>query len=130
MKNLEITRIQFEEFRALQKRKHWKWPAVFSTNTRGEIWPYTTNDPTPLDDRVYVQGLSPMLDQIASIYTALREEGGRIFIGPKGAKGIVDGKYETIADWNFGEETIATQTEPTFAELRRRQLEAQRRGKR
>jgi hypothetical protein len=124
MKVLEITKAQFDEFRALQKKKHWKWPAVFSTNTRGEIWPYTTNGRTPLDARTFVQGLSPMLDQLASIYTARREEGGRIFIGPKGAKGFVDGKYEAIIDWDFGEDVLMPQRRPTYKELREKQTQA------
>jgi len=80
MRNRKITRAEFEELKQLAFKRHWKWPAVFSTNSKGELWPWVCNGRTPELDRKDVRGLSPALDQIASAYTAMREEGGRIFI--------------------------------------------------
>jgi hypothetical protein len=85
MKALEVTREQFDEFKKLQVKRRWDWPATFSTNSRGSIWPYVTNGRTPEYDRTDVRGVSPLLDEIADRYTALREEGGRFFIGWNGA---------------------------------------------
>ena len=68
MKSLEITRAEFDKFKELQIRKRWDWPATFSTNARGAIWPYVTNGRTPLQDRIDVRGLSTLLDQVADIY--------------------------------------------------------------
>jgi hypothetical protein len=39
---LSLTRAEFEHLKALQRRKRWDWPAVFSTNPRGDIWPFVT----------------------------------------------------------------------------------------
>jgi hypothetical protein len=76
----KITRAEFETLKQLALKRHWRWPAVFSTNSKGELWPYVCNGRTPELDRKDVRGLSRVLDEIASAYTAVREEGGRIFI--------------------------------------------------
>jgi len=101
MKALEITRDQFDEFKKLQVKKRWDWPATFSTNSQGSIWPYVTNGRTPIEDRNNVRGESPLLDEIADRYTTMREEGGRFFIGWNGAfwRSENDDRPQTIVSW-------------------------------
>jgi hypothetical protein len=101
VKTLEITPEQFKKFKELQVKKRWDWPATFSTNAQGSIWPYVTNGRTPEENRTDVRGDSPLLDQVADIYTALREEGGRFFIGWDGAfwRSANDDRPKTIVSW-------------------------------
>jgi len=118
MKTLEITKEQFDEFKRLQVKKRWDWPASFSTNIRGAIWPFVTNGRTPLEDRNDVRGVSPLLDRVADIYTALREEGGRFFIGWKGAFWSAQDGDKPIILWDFGQDAPARNRPKTLAELR------------
>ena len=123
MKTLEITREQFDQFKSLQLRKRWDWPATFSTNPQGAIWPYVTNGRTPVEDRANVRGISPLLDEVADRYMAMRENGGRFFISWSGAFWrSEDGNcLQTIVDWK----DMSPPDEPlTFAELRARQSRA------
>jgi hypothetical protein len=39
---LDITETDFADLKALQIRHRWDWPAVFSTNPQGDIWPFVT----------------------------------------------------------------------------------------
>jgi|SRR5579884_307925 len=82
---IHITRHDFNELRRLQRRKRWDWPAVFSVNPRGVIWPFVTNGWTPEDERIDVAGVSPIVDRVASEYLDIRPEGGRFFIKDCGA---------------------------------------------
>jgi hypothetical protein len=77
---LPLSRQEFEELKALQRKKRWDWPATFSTNAKGEIWPYVTHGWTRIDDRQDVSGLSSVIDEIARLYINLRSDGGRFFI--------------------------------------------------
>jgi hypothetical protein len=120
MKELEITREQFDEFKRLQVKKRWDWPATFSTNSKGPIWPYVTNGKTRQEARNDIRGISPLLDQVADIYTARREEGGRFFIGWDGAfwRSGNDASLQTIASWKDMRPPIK---QLTWAELREKQ---------
>ena len=126
MKTIEITRKQFDEFKQLQVRKRWDWPATFSANPAGQIWPYVTNGPTPDEKRDYVQGVSTLLDQVAAIYTAHREEGGRFFIGWKGAfyRSEDDDSERQIILWDFGVDLQPAKNQQTYKELRELQMKA------
>ena len=117
MKVLEITREQFDGFKKLQVKKRWDWPATFSTNSKGPIWPYVTNGRTPEKDRNDVRGVSPLLDEIADRYTAMREEGGRFFIGWNGAfwRSEKDDRILTVACWEDMRPPIK---QLTYAELK------------
>ncbi len=120
MNTLEITREQFEEFRKLQIKKHWKFPIAFGTNSHGEIWPTVTRGRTPDEKRDYVQGKSSLLDQVAGIYAALREENGRLFIDYKEAFWM-DGESNrhTITRWASGEDLQPKTRKMTLQEYRR-----------
>jgi hypothetical protein len=58
----------------------WTWPATFSCNAWGEIWPSVTKGLTPKHMRFYVQGRVPTLDQITRTLLSMRPEGGRFYI--------------------------------------------------
>ena len=120
MKEIEITREQFDEFKRLQVKKRWDWPATFSTNSHGSIWPYVTNGKTQLEDRTDVRGESRLLDEIADRYTAIREDGGRFFIGWDGAfwRSENDDRPQTIVRWNDMRTPVK---QPTYTQLRQMQ---------
>jgi hypothetical protein len=80
-----ITQEEFNEFRRLQRVHRWDWPAVFSTNCHGKIWPFVTRGWTPFADRDDVRGVSSIVDAVANAYLSVRSEGGRFFIDERGA---------------------------------------------
>lgn len=81
-----FTRDEFDELVRLQKRRRWDWPAVFSTNEYGDIWPWTTYGWTPDSEREQLRGISRIIDAVAEIYRLkARPEGGRFFIDDNGA---------------------------------------------
>ena len=82
---LEITREEFTELQALQRKSRSDWPAAFSTNPRGHIWPWVCRGWTPFDLRDHVRGFSIVVDQVADLYLEERPEGGRFFIDLQGA---------------------------------------------
>lgn len=82
---LEISRKQFEEFKQLQVRERWDWPAVFGANCHGDIWPWIAYGYTPEEKRENVRGISPIVDVIAAQLLWTRPAGGRFFISENGA---------------------------------------------
>jgi hypothetical protein len=85
MKEITLTREQFEEFRELQIRPRFDWPATFSANRRGDVWPYKTRGHTPKGERIPLRGLYPVLDKIVAAYVVERKKVGRFFINDEGA---------------------------------------------
>jgi hypothetical protein len=83
METLTFTRDEFERLKALQIQRRWDWPATFSTNCHGEIWPFSSYGYTQSEDREQIRGLSSVIDQAADIYLGIRSEGGRFFINDK-----------------------------------------------
>ena len=92
--SLKITRSEFTEFRNLQHKRRWDWPATFSANRKDEIWPYRTSGLTPLELRKNLRGVSPLLDRIATKYRMARPKLGRFFINDRGAFYKDDAKIE------------------------------------
>jgi hypothetical protein len=82
---IEVSRADLEQIKRLQIKPRSDWPAVFSTNVHGEIWPFWTYGYTYGRDRVDVRGFSPVVDEVAERYRQLRGEGGRFFIDATGA---------------------------------------------
>ena len=82
---VRLTRADFNDFRSLVVRERWDWPAVFSINPAGQIWPWVRNGWTPPEDRHYIGGLSPIIDAIGEILLFRRSLGGRFFINEEGA---------------------------------------------
>ena len=106
MKPREVTREDFDKFKELQVRKHWFWPAKFSTNANGDLWPWVTNGKTPKELRIDVRRESPLLDEVAGRNRSLRNEGGRIFINYEGAywRTERDDDLHLIVAWRFADE--------------------------
>jgi hypothetical protein len=82
---LTLTRAEFEQLKALVRRKRWDWPAVFSVNHHREIWPFATYKRTPEEEREPVRGLSRVIDEVADRYLSLRSDGGRFFVDDRHA---------------------------------------------
>lgn len=82
---LEITHEEFIELLSLQRKCRPDWPAAFSTNPLGHIWPWVCYGWTPLQSRDYVRGCSTVIDRVAKLYLDERPEGGRFFIDMQGA---------------------------------------------
>ncbi|MGA7832143.1 MAG: hypothetical protein WCA21_14385 [Terracidiphilus sp.] len=126
----EITREEFDEFRRLQIRRDWIWPAKFSTNIYGELWPWVTNGKTPIELRKDVRGLSPLLDEVGRLYRMSRNEGGRIFINYEGAfwrSEDDDRPVNPILRWTFADDVRPVKKQRTYSDFRS-QIEA--RGRR
>jgi hypothetical protein len=81
---VRITRAEFEEFRTLQRKHRWDWPAVFSANRRNEIWAFVTRGYTPFENRQNLRGISRVLDIVANKYRISRSDLGRFFIDERG----------------------------------------------
>ena len=82
---LNFSRDEFGQLRALQIERRWDWPATFSTNCHGEVWPYSTPGFTHEVDREPVRGISRVIDEVVDAYLTIRPEGGRFFIDEKAA---------------------------------------------
>jgi len=123
MKTRKITHAEFQEFKDMLIKRRSDWPAVFSTNSNGELWPWVCNGPTPELVRKDVRELSEILDEVANTYTATREEGGRIFIGNEGAywkdKSL---KMHPILIWEFVGPELPKPPVLSYSESRKRQI--------
>jgi hypothetical protein len=80
-----VGQADWDFLRALQIKLPWEWPAVFSANSRGDIWPFVTYGLTPEWLREDVRGLSPVVDEIADSFLSYQRIGGRFFIDENGA---------------------------------------------
>src|SRR5437764_2713282 len=76
---------EYEQLRDLQVKYRWDWPAVFSGNAAGSIWPFRCLGRTPFDQRIDVRGMSSAIDFVADRNLVEREGGGRFFINDMGA---------------------------------------------
>ncbi len=83
--SVPITREEFNKLRQLQIKFRWDWPAAFSANEHGHIWPYITPGYTTEENRFAMRGELDLLDYLADEYISIRPEGGRFFIDETGA---------------------------------------------
>ena len=84
MRYIPISRDEFEEFRNLQVKNRWDWPASFSCNQKNEVWPWIGFGYSAEEDRIHLEGKVRLLDQIVEIVLQERWLGGRFFICEKG----------------------------------------------
>ena len=87
MHYLRISQHEFDEFREIQVNRGWPWPAVFSCTKKygvNKVWPAIGRGWSREENRSYVEGDFPLLDQIVAIILIEREEGGRFFINENG----------------------------------------------
>jgi hypothetical protein len=83
--SVPLTRKEFNSLRQLQLKARWDWPATFSANEHGEVWPYVTPGYTREKDRFHLRGALDLLDYLADVYLGVRPEGGRFFLDDQGA---------------------------------------------
>lgn len=104
MRTVKIHSAEFEDLKRLRIKWRCDWPAIFSTNANGDIWPCVRTGLTPETQRINVRGVLPLLDLVADIYRTVREEGGRIFVGEQGAVWKdTNRKLHPIVTWEFVE---------------------------
>jgi hypothetical protein len=101
MKSIRITRAQFEELRSIQIKYRMDWPAAFSTNEHGDLWLFAGRSWTHPHKRVDVRGVFLILDQVADLYTVLREEGGRFFVDDRGVFWKNQSTQQQFVQWLF-----------------------------
>lgn len=56
----------------------------YSCNAKGEVWPVVTFGHTPLEERTYLQGTDPLLDEIVEKVLCLSPSGGRFQVRDDG----------------------------------------------
>jgi len=101
VQKLQISSTEFDEFMALVRRERWDWPAVFSVNPKGEIWPWVTWGRTPKHERIDVSGRSRLLRKVAYTLLNIRPEGGRFFINEKGAYTYIGGQIRMFVKFEI-----------------------------
>lgn|GEM_PF-1135183 len=84
MQTLEVTRDELWELVRLQRNPRWDWPAVFSTNSKREIWAFKTCGLTGGREREELRSVSKILDAVADKYLSIKSGGGRFFVDEKG----------------------------------------------
>ncbi len=105
--SIPLTQEEFRKLRQLQVKFRWDWPATFSANEHGDIWPYITPGYTREKDRFQMRGALELLDYLADEYISIRPEGGRFFIDEPGAyysefsKHVQFGKFLFVSDSEF-----------------------------
>jgi hypothetical protein len=82
---IAVTRAELRELMRLQKSGRWDWPAVFSTNSKRQIWAFKKWGLTRGTDTEELRNVSKILDALADKYLTIRSEGGRFFVDEKGA---------------------------------------------
>ena len=85
MKVIKITQSGFEDFRDVQIRPRFDWPATFSCNEDADVWPFITLGYTDHSSRMLIErGDIPHLDEIVDAVLDFRPLGGRFFISDDG----------------------------------------------
>ena len=85
MRYITLTFPEFEEFRDVQVKTRWDWPATFSCNPSGQVWPTPGYGYTPEEGRTYLSRRDyPTLHKIVDAYLSVRFEGGRMHINDDG----------------------------------------------
>ena len=80
-----MTKEELSFLKKLQVQFRWDWPATFSANFHGDIWPFITYSFTREPQRIQLRGKDDLLGYIADLYITVRPFGGRFFIGDEGA---------------------------------------------
>ena len=97
---LPVSPGELKDLREVQIRPRWGWPARFSCNESGQVWPFTRSGRTPESERVYLEGAFPVLDQIVQRIVRITKTRGKF---PPGGRFLVDDEGAVLAD---GDEQI------------------------
>jgi len=129
-----IARQEYEDFSRLQKESRPGWHAIFSVDPSERVWPFVCYGRTLEENRDYVQLHDyPLLRHIAQyVHTWTNGEGGRFFISETGVFSMVgeDEKKATLVqviEWCPDEPLRRAIKQPSYAELRERQIQAKSR---
>src|ERR1700733_2146073 len=98
-----VTRGQLEEIKQLQLRRRSDWPATFSVNCHGRIWPFANWGHTPDCNRDPIEGISRAVDAIADRFLELRSEGGRFFVDATGAYYVENGRIQQFVNFRHSQ---------------------------
>ena len=100
MEILPVSSEELEDLREVQIKPRWGWPARFSCNESGRVWPFTTWSLTPESERVHLEGAFPLLDQIVQKVIWITRMKGKY---PSGGRFLVHDEGVELAD---GDEQI------------------------
>ena len=84
MRTRHMTVAEFKFLRDVQIKPRWGWPATFSCNGRGRVWPSTRFGPTPEHEREAMNGVRALLDEVVEDVLYVRSSGGRFHINDRG----------------------------------------------
>ena len=90
-----MTRREFRYLKENQIRPRHGWPATFSCNGAGRVWPYTTDGYTPENAREYMEGRLALLDEVVRDVLHVQPRGGRFQMNDHGAFVAADGRQVT-----------------------------------
>ncbi len=77
---IDLAGDQFAEMVEVQLKRWRDWPARFSCNPRGHVWPTPSLGYSSPADRERLDGTFPVLDRLAQIVVEARPLGGRFFV--------------------------------------------------
>ena len=85
MSTFRMSQSEFEDFRDVQIKPRADWPATFSCNQHGQVWPFVVYGYTQEDERLYMENQFTLLDDIVKDVLDVRPEGGRFHLNDRGA---------------------------------------------
>ena len=102
LKQIRISKKEYESFLELEIKRRSKWWAVFSVNRREQIWPFVCYGVTPEEKRQYVSLEEyPRLRELGGNFiSSVDEEGGRFFIDERGVF-FIKGEKEEVDPEQF-----------------------------
>ena len=85
MQYITMTFKEFKQFRDVQVKSRWDWPATFSCNQSGQVWPPPGYGFTDEADRIYLSRRDyPTLHRIVDALLSVHHKGGRFHISDDG----------------------------------------------
>lgn len=88
MRTYRMNRKEFADFRDVQIKPKAGWPASFSCNAKGEVWPRSRSGFHQQEDRIQMKGHIPMLDNVVDDVleaSSVLPKGGRFDLNDAGA---------------------------------------------
>lgn len=111
---VDVTRTQYRALRELQERERWDWPATFSVNPAGEVWPFVTYGYARREERRNIRHLSSIIDDVADRFLQVGPDGGRLFVSESGA--FVAKNREQFVYFQIVEPVVPTDEDPVWVE--------------
>ena len=133
-----MTPAEFTFFRDVQIKPKWGWPATFSCNSKGEVWPSKRFGLTPERERAHMEGVRALLDTDEAVWDRLMDVnakgvflcsqaaarrmiaqggGGRIINNASGAGKIAPGKGVPLGAYAASKHAVVGLTRQMGLEL-------------